>query len=75
MGRILRRILNIVYIVLFIVVMIGVFYSVSYYIGLPVVYKSSATGGCVSVWTSHGRKDCSWLDENQVKKYEVVWVP
>jgi len=70
MGRILRRILNIV---LFIVVMIGVLYSVSYYIGLPVVYKSSATGGCVSVWTSHGSRDCSWLDKNQ--KYKVVWVP
>ena len=70
MGRILN-------IVLFIVVMIGVLYSINYYFGLPLVYKSVATGECSEILTPDGRKDCSWLDENenQVKKYEVVWVP
>ena len=59
---------------LFVVVYGGVFYSVNYYLRLPLVYKSVATGECSAVLTPDGRKDCSWLDENQVKKYEVVWV-
>lgn len=55
-------------------VVIGIFFSVNYYSKLPLVYKSTATGKCTAVWTPDGVKDCSWLDENRVKKYEITWV-
>ena len=60
---------------LLIVVVIGIYVSsMNDYFELPLVYKSTATGECKKVLTPDGEKNCSWLREAKIEKYEVVWV-
>jgi len=45
-----------------------------YFQPLPIVYTSTSTGLCVGVYVDGVKVSCKYLDENNIKKYERVWV-
>lgn len=70
----MKKTANLIWLGLVLGLFVGALNAVKQVMDMPVVQMTYPDKECVRVITKDGKKDCSWLEENQVRKYHVEYV-